>query len=457
MSYAIACARATVFRAVAVYSGGAAQRVQRRHPADRLHRHPRHLRDNVLNISQGRSLRDTFVRNNGCTPQNPPEPAPGQPDAHHHHLLGCRAGYPVVWAAFDGGHSPGPVDGCSGCDDRRPDLDQGRGRGGSTSSRSSSPADHAAAELAAADAARRPAQSNVTIVGGQSGPVRRRARRHARPTAPRCSCGTATAAPTSAGPTPPSRQLTVYGNKCLDANGRGTSNGTAVDHLGLQRPDQPAVEPQRQRHHHRRAVRAVPGRQRRRHRQRHEDPAVVLHTAAPTSSGACATDRMTGSAGTGPRPPCAGAPPAFTRRTDWPAIPPWGTEKGPRREVSVLHRWKVARSTRGVRRCRAAAGRRRPGARRGRHPGDVLRRPRRQRRQPGTIAAPFKTVQRARDVVRTVNANMTGDIYVYLRGGNYQVTSTIEFDAERLGHQRVPGRLRRVPERDAGARAAASR
>ncbi|MER5267051.1 RICIN domain-containing protein [Actinosynnema sp. NPDC002837] len=46
---------------------------------------------------------------------------------------------------------------------------------------------------------------------------------------------------------------------------------------------------------------------------------------------------------------------------------------------------------------------------------------------PGTITAPFKTVQRARDVVRTVNANMTGDILVYLRGGNYQVSSTIDF------------------------------
>ncbi|MEV6237668.1 RICIN domain-containing protein [Lentzea sp. NPDC051838] len=45
----------------------------------------------------------------------------------------------------------------------------------------------------------------------------------------------------------------------------------------------------------------------------------------------------------------------------------------------------------------------------------------------GTISAPFKTVQRARDVVRTVNSNMTGDIQVYLRGGNYPVTSTIDF------------------------------
>ncbi|MCE6998330.1 ricin-type beta-trefoil lectin domain protein [Saccharothrix sp. S26] len=46
---------------------------------------------------------------------------------------------------------------------------------------------------------------------------------------------------------------------------------------------------------------------------------------------------------------------------------------------------------------------------------------------PGTVTAPFRTVQRARDVVRTVNANMSGDIYVYLRGGNYPISSTVEF------------------------------
>ena len=71
---------------------------------------------------------------------------------------------------------------------------------------------------------------------------------------------------------------------------------------------------------------------------------------------------------------------------------------------------------------------------------------------PGTITSPFKTLQHARDVVRTVNANMTGDINVYLRGGNYPVSSTIEFGVGRLRHERLPGRLRRVPERDAGPR-----
>ncbi|MCZ7439394.1 RICIN domain-containing protein [Micromonospora sp. WMMC241] len=46
---------------------------------------------------------------------------------------------------------------------------------------------------------------------------------------------------------------------------------------------------------------------------------------------------------------------------------------------------------------------------------------------PGTIQSPFRTLQRARDVVRTVNAGMTGDINVFLRGGTYPVGSTIEF------------------------------
>ncbi|WBB82105.1 RICIN domain-containing protein [Micromonospora sp. WMMD882] len=52
---------------------------------------------------------------------------------------------------------------------------------------------------------------------------------------------------------------------------------------------------------------------------------------------------------------------------------------------------------------------------------------------PGTLQAPFRTLQRARDVVRTVNSNMTGDIEVYLRGGRYPVTSTIEFGAADSG------------------------
>ena len=51
----------------------------------------------------------------------------------------------------------------------------------------------------------------------------------------------------------------------------------------------------------------------------------------------------------------------------------------------------------------------------------------------GTLASPFKTVQKARDVVRTINGSMTGDIIVSLRGGNYPVTSSIDFASSDSG------------------------
>jgi poly(3-hydroxybutyrate) depolymerase len=112
MSFALACARATVFRAVAVFAGaqisgcsGGSQ------PIAYFGIHG--ISDNVLGISLGRSLRDRFVSNNGCTPQSPREPAPGSLTHVTTTYSGCRAGYPVQWAAFDGGHMPGPVDGCA--------------------------------------------------------------------------------------------------------------------------------------------------------------------------------------------------------------------------------------------------------------------------------------------------------------------------------------------------------
>jgi hypothetical protein len=52
---------------------------------------------------------------------------------------------------------------------------------------------------------------------------------------------------------------------------------------------------------------------------------------------------------------------------------------------------------------------------------------------PGSLAAPFRTLTRARDVVRTVNSAMSGDIDVYLRGGTYPVSSTISFAAADSG------------------------
>jgi poly(3-hydroxybutyrate) depolymerase len=115
MSYALACGRANVFRAVAVFAGaqlsGCSDGSQ---PIAYMGIHG--IGDTVLNISQGRSLRDRFVRNNGCTAQSPREPTAGSRTHITTTYSGCRSGYPVVWAAFDGGHTPGPVDGCA-CED----------------------------------------------------------------------------------------------------------------------------------------------------------------------------------------------------------------------------------------------------------------------------------------------------------------------------------------------------
>lgn len=219
MSYALACARASVFRAVVVYSGaqisGCSGGTQ---PIAYFGIHG--ISDNVLNISAGRSLRDTFVRNNGCAAQNPAEPAPGSA-RHITTTYSCRAGFPVQWAAFDGGHGPGPVDGCSGCEDGVRTWTKGEawrfisqfGTGlPPTSPPPSSP----------------PAsRSNVTIVGQQSGrclDVPGSSTANGTQTQLwDCHGGTNQRWTYTAG-----RQLTVFGNKCLDANGQGTSNGTTV-------------------------------------------------------------------------------------------------------------------------------------------------------------------------------------------------------------------------------------
>ncbi|MBU8859792.1 MULTISPECIES: cellulose binding domain-containing protein [unclassified Micromonospora] len=118
MSYAVACARSTIVRAVTVISGanlsgcnGGTQ------PVAYFGIHGTY--DSVLNISMGRSLRDTFVRNNGCTPQSPREPSRGSLTHITTAYSGCREGYPVQWAAFDGDHTPSPVDGSPSPNDSR--------------------------------------------------------------------------------------------------------------------------------------------------------------------------------------------------------------------------------------------------------------------------------------------------------------------------------------------------
>jgi hypothetical protein len=47
---------------------------------------------------------------------------------------------------------------------------------------------------------------------------------------------------------------------------------------------------------------------------------------------------------------------------------------------------------------------------------------------PGSDAKPFATIQRARQAVRAINRQMTGDIVVVLHGGTYRIAQTIVFD-----------------------------
>jgi poly(3-hydroxybutyrate) depolymerase len=112
MSVALACARPTVFRAIVSIAGGEISGCAGgTAPVAFMGIHG--ISDN---IGGGRALRDRWVRNNGCTPQNPPEPARGSNTHITTYYSGCKAGYPVVWAPFDGGHQQGPVDGCAGCE-----------------------------------------------------------------------------------------------------------------------------------------------------------------------------------------------------------------------------------------------------------------------------------------------------------------------------------------------------
>ena len=87
MSYALACARPDVFRGVALYSGAMLSACDgSTKPIAFFASHG--IGDSVLDISQGRPLRDHFVQVNGVTPQNPPEPAAGSGDAHLHQVPG---------------------------------------------------------------------------------------------------------------------------------------------------------------------------------------------------------------------------------------------------------------------------------------------------------------------------------------------------------------------------------
>ena len=51
----------------------------------------------------------------------------------------------------------------------------------------------------------------------------------------------------------------------------------------------------------------------------------------------------------------------------------------------------------------------------------------------GTYDSPFQTLEAARDAVRKINKDMSGDIKVYLRGGDYRLTQPVVFDTKDSG------------------------
>jgi hypothetical protein len=53
---------------------------------------------------------------------------------------------------------------------------------------------------------------------------------------------------------------------------------------------------------------------------------------------------------------------------------------------------------------------------------------------PGTLAQPFKTLEKARQQVRSVNTSMTSDIIVNMLGGTYAINSTVQFDSLDSGY-----------------------
>ncbi|KAF2278234.1 alpha/beta-hydrolase [Westerdykella ornata] len=105
MSYSIACTLSKEFRAVAVQSGallsGCAGGTE---PVAYYAQHG--VSDQVLPIASGRQLRDNFVKVNGCTAQQAPEPAKGSKQRIVTKYTGCKDDKPVWWTAFDGDHTP---------------------------------------------------------------------------------------------------------------------------------------------------------------------------------------------------------------------------------------------------------------------------------------------------------------------------------------------------------------
>jgi len=101
MSFILACALGKELRAVAVLSGSPQISGTCPGGTEPVAWYSQHgTRDQVLNISGGRQMRDRFIKNNGCAAKEAKEPARGE--KHIKTVYECKAEYPTTFVAFDG-------------------------------------------------------------------------------------------------------------------------------------------------------------------------------------------------------------------------------------------------------------------------------------------------------------------------------------------------------------------
>ena len=115
MSYEIACARAMVFRGAAIYEGAQLSGCDGGNDPIALWQMVG-LEDTVCPVSLATPIRDRFVKNNGCTAQNPPQPPKAPPYlSPGGHICtdyaGCSSGHPLRWCVHQSGHGNAIVDG----------------------------------------------------------------------------------------------------------------------------------------------------------------------------------------------------------------------------------------------------------------------------------------------------------------------------------------------------------